>query len=418
MNILLSVFECNPLRGSDSYVGWSYVVNAAKYNNVYALTRTANKIDIEKYCVDMKVDLTNIHFIYIDQSKIFTEIIYKINRYLGFLGSYFVWQKSAYKVAKKLVNDIKIDVCHHVSIADFRCAGKLWKLDIPFIFGPVGGGQETPSCFSDYVKGHWKSEWFRKCMNEFTTMVPSYRKALEKAAIIYSSNDETSSFIRRRIPKNCETKLVQMTELCINQDYLDERECLRKNNNTIVHIIVSGRLIYRKGIQVLLEAIVKMNSHHEYKVDIYGDGDQRAYLEKFVEENGLTNKVVFHGKIPFNEMQNAYKSADIYVLPSLRESTGTAVFEALANKLPVVTFNQNGAKYIVENDAGILIGLNDKEQVLNDLAKALDILVDSYKLRKLYGECGYNKLKNHYTWNARAEHMAQVYENLKVGRKG
>lgn len=133
MNILLSVFECNPLRGSDSYVGWSFVVNVAKYNNVYALMRTTNKIDIEKYCMDMKVDLTNIHFIYIDQSKIFTEIIYKINRYLGFLCFYFDWQKSAYKVAKKLVNEIKIDVCHHVSITDFRCVGKIWKLDIPFI---------------------------------------------------------------------------------------------------------------------------------------------------------------------------------------------------------------------------------------------------------------------------------------------
>lgn len=71
------------------------------------------------------------------------------------------------------MDDVKIDVCHHVSIADFRCAGKLWKLNIPFIFGPVGGGQETPDCFSDYVKSHWKSEWFRKCMNEITTLIPS-----------------------------------------------------------------------------------------------------------------------------------------------------------------------------------------------------------------------------------------------------
>lgn len=412
MNVLLSVFECNPLRGSDSYVGWSYVINAAKYNNVYALTRTANKADIEKYCDDMKVDMHNIHFIYVDQSKFFTEKIYKINHYFGFLGSYFVWQKSAYKAAKKLMEDVKIDVCHHVSIADFRCAGKLWKLNIPFIFGPVGGGQETPDCFSDYVKSHWKGEWFRKCMNEITTLVPSYRKALERAAIIYSSNDETSGCIRKRMPKKCKSKLVQMTELCIDQKYLEERENIQKEDNPVVHIIVSGRLIYRKGIQVLLEAVTRMDSLHDYKVDIYGEGDQRSYLEKFVEKSGLENKVTFHGKIPFDEMQNAYKNADIYVLPSLRESTGTAVFEALANKLPVITFNQNGAKYVVENDAGILVDLNNKEQVLNDLAKALDTLVNSYELRKTYGECGFNKLKNQYTWNRRAEQMAQVYENL------
>ena len=302
---------------------------------MYALTRTANKADIEKYCDDMKVDMHNIHFIYVDQSKFFTEKIYKINHYFGFLGSYFVWQKSAYKMEQTLVDDVKIDVCHHVSIADFRCAGKLWKLNTPFIFGPVGGGQETQDCFSDYVKCHWKSEWFRKCMNEITTLVPSYRKALERAAIIYNSNDETSACIRKRMPKKCKSKLVQMTELCIDLKYLEERENIQKEDNPVVHIIVSGRLIYRKGIQVLLEAVARMNSLHDYKVDIYGEGDQRSYLEKFVENSGLENKVIFHGKIPFDEMQNAYKNADIYALPSLCESTGTAVFEALANKLPV-----------------------------------------------------------------------------------
>lgn len=134
------------------------------------------------------------------------------------------------------------------------------------------------------MEGHWKSEWFRKWMNEFNKKGPSYRKALEKAIIIYSSNDETSSFIQRGISKSCETKLVQMTELCINQNYLEERGCLRKNNNTTVHLILSGRLIYRKGIQGLLEAIVKKNSHREYKVEIYGDGDQRAYLKSSLKK--------------------------------------------------------------------------------------------------------------------------------------
>lgn len=413
MNVCLSVFECNPLRGSDSYVGWSYVINAATYNNVYALTRTANKADIESYCDTNRVDLSRIHFIYVEQSKLFTEKIYKLNRYFGFLGSYFVWQKAAYKAAQKLSNDVQIDICHHVSIADFRCAGELWKLNVPFIFGPVGGGQETPECFSEYVKNHWKSEIFRRYMNRITTMMPSYRKALKCASIVYSSNDETSKCIKRRMSQSEQKKLCQMTELCIDKSYLDEREKILKEKKDVVHIIVSGRLIYRKGIQVLLEAVSKMNATNAYQVDIYGDGDQGTFLKDYVKKNRLEKVVTFHGKIPFDEMQNAYKKADIYVLPSLRESTGTAVFEALANKLPVVTFNQNGAKYIVENDAGILVDLNSKKQVLNDLAKALDTLVDDFELRKIYGECGFNKLKNSYTWDKRAERMARVYEDIR-----
>lgn len=282
-----------------------------------------------------------------------------------------------------------------------------------FLAQSGGGGQETPKCFSEYVNSHWKSELFRKCMNRITTLVPSYHRALQRAAIVYSSNDETSECLRKRMSRSDRNKLVQMTELCIDKDYLDEREKIVKERSAVVHIIVSGRLIYRKGVQVLLEAASRMNTVTAYCIDIYGEGDQESVLKEFVKASGLSNIVFFHGKIPFSEMQKAYKEADIYVLPSLRESTGTAVFEALANKLPVVTFNQNGAKYIVEKDAGILINLDSKEQVLNDLAKALDTLVDNFELRKSYGECGFRKLKANYTRDRRAEKMAQVYESIR-----
>lgn len=417
MNVLLSVFECNPLRGSDSFVGWSYAVNMAKYNTVFALTRTENQADIETYCRENQIDSSNLHFLYVDQAPLFTEKLYKVNRYLGFLGSYFVWQRAAYKRAKELCKTTKIDICHHVSIADFRCAGHLWRLNVPFIFGPVGGGQETPECLTDYVKGHEKGEFFRVFMNRVTTVFPSYRGALKKAAIIYSSNDETSCCIKKCIGEGDDAKrLVQLTELCIDQSYLEERRDIVKKENSVVHIIVSGRLIYRKGVRILLEAVSQICSKNEFILDIYGDGDQRKELERYTISHGLDDKVIFHGRIPFSEMQQAYRNADIYVLPSLRESTGTAVFEALGNKLPVVTFNQNGAKYVVQNDAGILVDLISKEQIVRDFAKAIERLIDNPKLRAEYGECGFRKLEQNYTWNKRVEQMAEVYTQICRGR--
>lgn len=61
-------------------------------------------------------------------------------------------------------------------------------------------------------------------------------------------------------------------------------------------------------------------------------------------------------------------------MPSLRETTGTAVFEAMANKLPIIALNQNGVKDIVQNDCGILVNVCSKEQVIVDLATALNLL--------------------------------------------
>lgn len=412
MNILLSVFECNPLRGSDSYVGWSYATNISHLHTVYALTRSENRADIEAFCKKEKIDFPNLHFIYVDQSKLFSKILYKINRYLGFLGSYFVWQKAAYQTTKKLCKTVRIVVCHHVSIADFRCSGYLWKLDIPFIFGPVGG-QETPLCFKDYIKGHEKAELFRSKMNKFTTMLPSYRKALKISKVIFSSNDETTDYILKRFKNSpdIKSKVFHLSELCINDEYLHDRFDLYKNQRDIVHIIVSGRLIYRKGIQVLLDSLPLINSKTDYIVDIYGEGDQKSFLESYSQELGLAHKVVFHGKVAFEDMQENYKTGDIYVLPSLRESTGTAVLEAMANKLPVITFNQNGAKYIVENDAGILVNLSTKDKVLRDLADALEKLIDNYSLRIKLGQSGFEKVQTKYTWSNRARSMSELYKH-------
>lgn len=413
MKVLLSVFSCNPYAGSDAYVGWAYAVNMAQFNEVYAFTREENRTAIEKYCKENVIDnMDKLHFYYIKQSEVFIKYLYKINHYLGFFGSYFIWQRDAYKLAKKICKEISIDLCHHVSIADYRCAGELWKLGKPFIFGPVGGGQETSECLSEYIRGHEKAEKIRHYLNVLIPKLPGYRKALQKAARIYSSNDETSCCIRKYLRQNDENKLVQMTELCINESYLAEREQLEKKENDKVHIIVSGRLIYRKGVSLLLDVIKCIQTEVPYVVDIYGDGDQRSRLERKAQELEIAEKVIFWGKFPFVEIQEKYKEADIYVLPSLRETTGTAVFEAMANKLPVVSLKQNGVKYIVEEDAGILVDLISKEQVINDMANALKMLIENKKLRRDLGENAFRKIKEKYTWCHRAELMSGCYKEI------
>lgn len=414
MKVLLSVFECNPLRGSDSYVGWSYVVNMAYFNEVYALTRMDNKDDIEQFFRDNSVpNSENIHFVYVKRSKLFAQYLQKVNDYLGFLGSYFIWQRGAYRAAKKLCSENNISVCHHVSIADFRCAGYLWKLGIPFVYGPVGGGQETPECLKPYVQGHEGAERFRSFMNRVTTLMPAYKRALRHASVIYSSNDETTAYMRSRMKGWDAYKLKQMTELCIGDQYLKERENLQKKKDPdAVHVIVSGRLIYRKGIALLIDAVSRIHTEIPFVIDVFGEGNQLQDLLRQTAEYGLNDKVLFHGKVSFDVMQQKYKDADIYVLPSLRETTGTAVFEAMANKLPIVALNQNGVKHIVEKDSGILVDISSKDQVLEDLAAAIKKLIEDEALRIDLGQAGYQKLKENYTWSARAERMNEVYHKL------
>lgn len=413
MRVLLSAFECNPMFGSDPYVGWSWVSNMAKTNEVYVLLRIDHQRYIEKYCIDNTVEgYENIHFIYLPSSKLFGKIVYKINKQLAVVGQYYVWQKAAYKKAKKLHKTERFDVAHVVSIADFRFPGYLWKLNIPFIFGPVGGAQETPACLTDYIKGHERSEKFRTLMNRVLTMLPNYKKALSHADLIFCSNEETEEVIKKKIDYADQGKVHRLTELGINDDYLRERKKLLRNDLHEVHILISGRLIYRKGIELFLDSVNRLDTNCPYIVDIYGEGDQKQFLKEKVRAYNLENHVIFHGNIPFAEMQEQYKKADIYCLPSLRETTGTAVFEAMANKLPIVALNQNGVKDIVQNDCGILVDICSKEQVITDLAIALKTLIENNSMRRIMGENGFRKIQNHYTWSQRVCEMNRIYREL------
>jgi len=415
MKIVVSAYECNPLRGSDSFVGWSYIINAAKYNEIYAFTRTQNKKDIEHYLTMHEVPyISNIHFVYVDQSAFFTNILYKLNHYLGFLGSYVIWQSSIYKRAKRMHKNVRFDVAHHISIADYRVVGKLWKLNIPFILGPVGGAQITPDALRSYTKGYEKSERIRELLNRYMVRMPSYKRAVNNAKYVFVSNDETANAIKAVISESNRWKVIQKTELCINKEYLIERESLTHDmpDNETVHIIVSGRLIYRKGISLLLDAVEKVRTKNNYVVDIYGDGPQRKYLENTIKEKRISSNVILHGKVDFAELQNRYKTSDILILPSLRETTGTAVVEAMANKLPIISLNQNGVKALVGTEAGILVNIQTKEQIVVDLAKAIEKLVDNLELRLAYGNRAFDIIKEKYTWDRRAEEMNDLYVEL------
>ena len=415
MKVLLSAFECNPLLGSDPYVGWSWVSNMAKINQVYVLLRIDHKAYIDKYFWENTIDgYNNIHFIYIQSSQFFGKIVYRFNRQLAVVGQYFIWQRAAYKKAKKLHKLVKFDVVHVVSIADFRFPGYLWKLKLPFIFGPVGGAQETPKCLLNYIKGHEKNEKLRSIMNQCLILLPSYKKALAHADLIYCSNIETENVIKRHINKKEFYKIHKLTELGINDSYLNERKTLSHGNSKVVHVLISGRLIYRKGVELLIDSVSQLNTESPYIIDIYGDGEQRHMLEKKVKTYQLENRIVFHGNISFTEMQKQYEKADIYCLPSLRETTGTAVFEAMANKLPIIALKQNGVKDIVKNDCGILVDIKSKDQVVYDFSIALKMLIENESMRLDMGEKAFDKIRNSYTWSKRVSDMNEIYQELVI----
>jgi hypothetical protein len=75
---------------------------------------------------------------------------------------YILWQWMAYRLAKKLNQSLGFYRAQHVSWGSIQLGSFLYRLDVPFIFGPAGGGQHAPDAFKEYFLEHWSAEEKRK----------------------------------------------------------------------------------------------------------------------------------------------------------------------------------------------------------------------------------------------------------------
>ena len=139
LKILLSAYACEPDKGSEPAVGWNWAIELSKRGHmVWVITRSNNREAIET-AVRSNPQLLAIHFHYFDLGR-------WARRWkkapAGIQIYYLLWQFGATKLAKQLNQEVNFDLVHHVTFVGLRQPSFMGALGIPFIFGPVAGGQQ------------------------------------------------------------------------------------------------------------------------------------------------------------------------------------------------------------------------------------------------------------------------------------
>lgn len=146
----------------------------------------------------------------------------------------------------------------------------------------------------------------------------------------------------------------------------------RPTHDGPVRLITVGRLVPVKGFDLLIKAVGQvLRAGIEVRLDIVGDGPERASLEGSVAREGLGGSVRFRGSLRPDELVAALRDADAYVLASRSEGFGVALVEALATGLPAVATRSGGPESIVSETDGILVAPDD----VDALAAGLGSLV-------------------------------------------
>jgi glycosyltransferase involved in cell wall biosynthesis len=147
--------------------------------------------------------------------------------------------------------------------------------------------------------------------------------------------------------------------------------------------IAAGRLVDQKGFDMLVRAFAKISdTNPDWDLVIYGEGDNRASLERDIVEFGLGKRVFLPGWT--NTMSAQMVQADMFVLSSRYEGFGNVVAEALAVGLPVVSFDcKSGPGEIVRHGVdGFLVPPLD----VDALAESMSVLMGDEDLRIRFGE--------------------------------
>ena len=399
--ILISAYACIPNLGSEEGNGWHYasIVSEQGYQ-VWCLTRTIGKVEIEtKLQASPQPNLTVVYVTvpgWIDKAIKW-----------GLLGMYFhylYWQWAALQVALTLSKDHLFDVVHHVSYTSLQLGSFLYRLKRPFIYGPVGGGQETPESMRRYFKHYWIKEkmrsWVSKLLLRFN---PGCYQSVRYATYVLVWNEDTLKMVQSLGRE----KAVIKEFGGIGRSFIPDEPIYRPYQK-ILQVVWVGRLMPRKALELSLHGFSKVNPQLPVHLTVVGDGEMGQYVSEYINTYNLADRVTWVGKVGYEQVKEYYRQADVFLFTSLRDTGPDQLMEAMAYSLPVVTLDLHGQAELVNASTGIRVPITEPELVASDLAKAIEWMYHNADNRTDMGLNAF-RFAQQQSWELKIKHIIQTY---------
>jgi glycosyltransferase involved in cell wall biosynthesis len=405
LKVLISAYACEPGKGSEPGVGWNHVKQAARFHDVWVLTRSNNRALIEEGLATES--MPNVRWIYFDLPR-WMSFWKKGQR--GIRLYYSLWQFVAYWKARKLHREVQLDLAHHVTFVSYWLPTFLPLLPIPFVWGPVGGGESTPRSFRGFFSFRGRIyEAMRAFARALSELNPFVRLAARRAAIALATTKETAA---RLEALGCK-RISILAEAALPEYEISELRAIPARESGPFRALSLGRLLHWKGFELGLRAFARFQAgapNAEYW--LIGDGPERESLERLSRELGIEKQVVFWGKLPRNQVLEKMAACDVLLFPSLHDSGGWVTLEAMAAGRPVVCLDLGGPAVRVTDATGIKIPAINPEQAIIELTAALEELAGNPSRLAQLAQAGRLRIDQEFNWERRGEQMTCLYEGL------
>lgn len=405
MRILVSAFAFAPNVGSEPGVGWRWAMELARNHEVTVITDVTRRGAIE---ASRQLIPNNM------------QIFYFRPRWLGRvpLNShtaqllYTAWQFLLLGFARQLHRQQPFDLAMHVTYSVFRHPSFLGLLGIPFVFGPLGGGEDAPIALKRSIRGKEKAkEVVRTIVNKLALIDPFLWLAYSRVTLILTSTEQT----RNALPWRFRNRALVYPNLGVDLPAM--ASTIRRRPDEPLRILFAGRMLGWKGVHLAIRAVAELQySGVPFEFTLVGSGPYEPHLRRISEALGVNKHMHWIRALPQHELFALYRDMHCFLFPSLHDSGGTVILEAQAHGLPIICLDLGGPATLVTPDSAIIVSTQDmkEDDVVQELTRAIRFLAENEDRRYAMAQAALRHAAS-MTWENRVSGVFALLERVTHG---
>lgn len=310
------------------------------------------------------------------------------------LPDYLLFDLNAYlRIRRALRAGQDIPYVLRVNPVSFRFPSLLPYLPVPVLTGPHNGGMEWPQGFAHLAGA--KGDATGRVRNVGDILHAVYRDVPRYAAILVATSQAAST-----VPRSGRDRVVLMSENGVVG--LAPPSPHRGDARRLLFV---GRLNPMKCVDVALRAVARLPQ--DVTLTIVGDGPCQAELEALAAELQIADRVTFVGHVPHARVADFYAQSGVLVFPSVRESGGGVVLEAMSHGLPCVVADWGGPPELL-GGTGLTCRVDNPHVLEDDIVSAVLQLNRDPAAAAALGSAARAHVGRNYLWGAKVRVLHEL----------
>ena len=401
MKILLSAIACDPYRGSEAHFGWNAARILSTRHDVWILGHAKDEEAIKQARAEGLIG-ENVRFF--PHSSWNQRHSNRIVSRLQNWRDYEVWSQNVLSTAQRLQKEVGFDIVHHVTLSTWRVPSQLWRLAVPFIWGPIGGAEVFPLRLMPFLSpASAIYEMLRRLQNTIAMQSAGVRDCVRNSAHIFGSTLETVNVVRRL---GCSGKRISLLSAAFfSEDQIarfsgdsaqgsrsatapvfadtdktrsrhdssqSRLQSLDTQETSTLRLFAGGDIEGRKGHALALHALAKCKQQGlRFRYHIAGIGPESPHLQALAKRLGIADQVLISPPLHGDAFMAALSETDIYFLPSLRDNAPVTLMEAMLSGCVPVVVASGGPGLIVTEESGVRIQAGSGSHMVMQMVSAL-----------------------------------------------